>query len=649
MFEFVRKHTRLLQFVLVLLIFPSFVFFGIQGYSRFSDGHQASAARVAGRDISQAEWDAAHRNQVERMRRQMPAGVDASLFDNPQFKRQTLDALVREQVLFAAADKSRFTTSDERLLRAYQHDPEFAPFRNPDGSLNKAALEAALSAQGMTTEMSERRLRHDMATRQVLLGIEGSALAPPSVTAAALDAFFQQREVQVQTFEPKDYAAKVNPSDAEIEAYYKNPANAAQFEAPEQASIEYVVLDLDAIMKGISVPEEDLRKYYTENVSRYSTPEERRASHILIKADKSAPAAERDKAKAKAESLLAEAKKSPAAFAELAKRHSEDPGSAVNGGDLDYFGRGAMVKPFEDAAFALKPGQTSGVVESDFGYHIIMVTGARGGGTKSFEQVHAEIETEAKKQQAQKRYAEAAEQFTNTVYEQSDSLKPVVDKLKLQVRTSTVLRKPKPDSSGALANPKFLDALFSADALRNKRNTDAVEVGPNQLASGRVVQYTPARQRPLAEVKPQVREALVNEKAAELARKAGEARLAAGNQDSASALGGETLVLSRAQPRDLPREVLEAILKADATKLPGWIGVDQGAQGYTVARLTKVLSRDPVAADPVRAQEQYAKVWSAAESQAYYNALKTRFKVEVTAQPTTEPAPAEAPARPASR
>jgi peptidyl-prolyl cis-trans isomerase D len=453
----------------------------------------------------------------------------------------------------------------------------------------------------------------------------------------------------VQKFDPKDFASKVNPTDAEIEAYYKNPANAALFQSPEQASIEYVVLDIETIMKGISVPEEDLRKYYAENAARFSTPEERRASHILIKADKSASAADRAKAKAKAESLLAEARKSPAAFAELAKKHSEDPGSAVNGGDLDFFARGAMVKPFEDAAFSLKPGQTSGVVESDFGYHIIMVTGARGGGSKSFEEVRGEIEAEAKRQQAQKRYAEAAEQFTNTVYEQSDSLKPVIEKLKLPLRTATVQRKPAPDASGPLANAKFLDALFGADALRNKRNTDAIEVGASQMVSGRVVQYTPARQRPLAEVKAQVREALVNATAAELARKAGQARLAAGKEDSSSALTGQSLIVSRAQAHELPAEVIDAILKADATKLPAWIGVDLGAQGYTVARLTKVLARDPVAADPVRAQAQYAKAWAGAESHAYYNALKKRFKVEVMAPAKADEPAGQAPASAASR
>jgi peptidyl-prolyl cis-trans isomerase D len=411
MFDFIRRHIKFLQFVLVLLIFPSFVFFGIEGYSRFHEGGAAvPAAKVDGRTITQAEWDAAYHQQLERMRRQMP-NVDSSLLDTPQMKRATLDSLVRENVLLAAAHKLNLVTSDERLQRRFVADPQLAFLRKPDGSLNKDVL----AAQGMSSEQFAERLRQDYSVRQVTAGIDDTVLAPAGVAAAALDALFQQRQVQVQRFDTKDYAAKIEPTDAQLDAWYKDPAHAAQFQAPEQAQIQYAVLDLDSIVKGIKVPEEDLRKYYEENKARFTTPEERRASHILIKADKTAPPAERAKAKAKAESILAQLKKSPDSFAELAKKNSDDPGSADKGGDLDFFGRGAMVKPFEDAVLALKPGETSGIVETDFGYHIIKLTAVRGGAVKPYDAVRGEIEAEAKKQQAQKRFAEAAEQFSNTI------------------------------------------------------------------------------------------------------------------------------------------------------------------------------------------------------------------------------------------
>ena len=638
MFDFFRKHTRVLQFVLVLLIFPSFVFFGIQGYSRSTGGANTTVATVGGHNITQAEWDAAHRTQIDRVQRQMP-GVDIKLFDTPEMKSQSLEGLVRERVMLTAVDKLNLGTTDDRLQRQFATDPQLAFLRNPDGSANKEAL----AAQGMSSEMLAQRLRQDLAMRQVLAGLGNAAFAPAAAASAALDAMFQQREIQVQRFEPKDYMAKVTPSEADIEQFYKDPANAAQFQAPEQASVEYVVLDIESLKKGVTVSEDDLRKYYAENQKRFTAPEERRASHILIKADKSAPAADRAKAKAKAEELLAQIKSKAAVLADLARKNSDDPGSADKGGDLDFFARGAMVKPFEDAAFSLKPGDTSGVVESDFGYHIIQVTGARGGEVRSFDAVRAEIEDENKKQIAQTRFSDQAVAFSNLVEDQSDSLKPAADKFKLELRTAqAVKRVPSPDATGPLANPKFLEALFGTEVIKNKRNTLAVDIGSNQLVSGRVVQYAPAHQLPLAEVTAKVREKLVVTQAAVLARKEGEAKLAALQKTPDAALSGATLVVSRAQMRELPRPLVDAVLKAPAASLPSFTGVDLGDQGYALAKLSKVLGRDPVAADPLRAQGQYTQAWSDAESQAYYAALKSRFKAEIKAGstlPSAEAAP----------
>ncbi|HZE91972.1 MAG TPA: SurA N-terminal domain-containing protein [Rhizobacter sp.] len=642
MFDFFRKHTWVLRVILGFVV-VAFVGGGVyQGYGSFMNNSEATVAKVDGRKITRTEWEAAQREQVERVRRQMP-NVDPKLFDTPQLKRQVLDGLVRERVMLAAAEKAGFSTTEERLLRTYLTDPQFAPFRNPDGSVNKEALQAAVSAQGMTIDGFEQRMRQELALRQVLFGINGTVIAPATSTASALDAMFQQREVQLQRFNPQDYAGKVNVTAAEVETYYKNPAHAAEFQSPEQASIEYVVLDLDAIKKGVSVSEDELRKYYAENENRYTTPEERRASHILIKADKSAAPQERSQAKAKAESLLAELRKKPSAFAELARKNSQDPGSAGRGGDLDFFDRGAMVKPFEDAAYALKPGEISNVVESDFGYHIIQLTQVRGGEKRSFESVRAEIEDEVKKQLAQKRFADAAVEFTNSVYEQADSLKPAADKLKLEVHTAKgVQRTPVANAEGPLAAPKFLEALFGSDTLRNKRNTEAIETGPNQLVSGRVVQYVPAALLPLSEVTPRIKEKLAAVQAAALARKDGEARLSSLRQAPQTDLGSPAQTVSRIQARTLARPLIDAVLKAPTDTLPTFVGVDLGDQGYALLKVTKILGRDPAAADVTQAAAQYAQAWGTAEGQAYFAALKTRFKAAVTAPQAPPDAPAAA-------
>lgn len=637
MFDFFRKHMRVLQFALVVLIVPSFVFLGVQGYRGLGEGAKQSVAKVAGHSITQAEWDESHRQQVERVRRQNP-NIDPKLLDGPEARQQTLEVLIRQRVMLATADRLHLTTTDDRLQRLFATDPQFAPIRNPDGSINKDLL----AAQGLSSEMFASRLRQDLSVNQVMLGVSGTGFASAAAADQTLDAFFQQREVVLQRFDAANYASRVQPTDADIEAYYKDPVHAPQFQAPEQSSIEYVVLDLDAMGQQVSINEEDLSRYYTENAARYTTPEERRASHILIAADKSLPAAEREKAKARAEALLAELSKNPGSFAELAKKNSQDPGSAVKGGDLDFFGRGAMVKPFEDVAYSLKVGETSGIVETDFGYHIIRVTDKRGGDKRSFDSVRSEIETEVRRQLAQQKFSEAAADFTNLVYEQSDSLKPVIDKYKLTLKTAQgVTRLPAPGATGPLASQKFLDALFANDTLRNKRNTDAVETAANQLVSGRVVQYEAAHARPLAEVRDQVRARVVGVQTAALAHAEGKARLAALQQAPQTDMGIEPRRVSRLQTQELGKAITLAVLSADPKTLPAIVGIDLGPDGYAVAKVQKVIGRDPVVADAAQARSQYQQAWTDAEAQAYYSALKVRLKVQVDAKVAAKAAASE--------
>jgi peptidyl-prolyl cis-trans isomerase D len=632
MFDFVRQHSRLMLGLIVLLIVPSFVFFGIDGYSRMSEGGNATVAKVDGRAVTQAEWDLAHRRAVENMRQRTP-GVDAAVFDSAQARQESLDALVRERVLLAAANSDHLFPTDERLQRLFITDPQFAGLRNPDGSVRKELL----AAQGMSSEMFAQQLRTEYGMQQVLGGVTRSTVTPSAVAFAALDALLQQREVQVERFDAAAYRAKVAPTDAELAAWHKAHEN--EFRAPEQASIEWVLLDLDVLSKDLTLPEADLQRYYDENASRYTVAEERRARHILVKADKDAPAADRDKAKARAEALLVQARAKPADFAALAKANSEDEGSAAQGGDLDFFGRGAMVKPFEDAVYAMKPGEISPVIETDFGYHIIQFTEQRGGQKKALAEVRPEIEAELRKTLAQRKYAQAAEQFSNLVYEQADSLQPVIDKFKLEKRTATVQRGPAPGAAGPLASAKLLEAVFKADTLRNKRNTDAVEVGTSQLAAARVVNYQPERSLPLAEVKDQVLARVAAEQAAALARQDGEQRLAAVQAAKDSTLPVSATV-SRAQLQSLPRPVVDAALKADPAKLPATLGVDLGTEGYAVLRVVRVVPRDPAAGGGDAAlRQQFAQALSTAETQAYYEALKKRYKVRVSPPAAAASAP----------
>jgi peptidyl-prolyl cis-trans isomerase D len=316
----------------------------------------------------------------------------------------------------------------------------------------------------------------------------------------------------------------------------------------------------------------------------------------------------------------------------VAKKDSQDPGSAPQGGDLDFFVRGAMTKPFEDAVFAMKnKGDISGPVESEFGFHIIKLTDIKAPKQRSFEEMKPELEAELRKQQAQKKYAEAAETLSNSVYEQSDSLKPAADKLKLEVRTApAVTRAPQPGAAGPLTNARFLEALFAPDAVERKRNTEAVEFGPNQMVSGRIVQYSPARTRPYEEVKAQVREQVIAAKAAELARKEGEAKLAAWKPNPAAAELPAAVPVSRQDAGKQPKQVIEAALRADPAKLPALVGVDLGPEGYAVVKVNKLLPRDTVAPQQAKQEiAQYTRAWGTAEAMAYYEVLKERYKTQI--------------------
>ena len=627
MFDFIRKHTKITMGLLFLLIVPSFVLFGLDGYSQNQDKSPV-VAKVDGQEILQSEWDKAHISEVDKLKASMPS-LDAKLLDSPEAKYATLERLVRDRVLIAAVAKSKLNTSDQRLARELQSNPEIASLRRPDGTLDMERYKQLLGAQGMSPEMFEASVRTDLSTRQVLMGVMGSGFSANVAADTALNAYFEKRDIQIARFATADYAAKLVPTDADLEQFYA--ANAGLFQAPEQANIEYVLFDVETVKKGIVVAEADLKTYYEQNLQRLSGKEERRASHILIASPKGAPEADRQKAKTKAVELAALVKKAPDSFADVARKNSQDPGSAVAGGDLDFFARDAMVKPFSDAAFAMKKGDVSDVVESEFGYHVIKLTDIKTPKQRTFEEMKPELELEIKKQQAQKKFTETAESFTNSVYEQADSLKPTADRLKLEIKTVTgITRQPAPGASGALANAKFLNAIFAADTIEKKRNTEAVEIASNQLISGRVTQYTPARTRPLSEVKDIVRQRWLAQRGADEARKDGIAKLAAWRAAPATAVLSEPLTVSRDQPQKQPLQVVDAALRADAAALPALSGIDLGAQGYMIVKVIKVLPRE-ASLDAAAKQErtQYSQWWTSAESQAYYNGLKDRFKTEI--------------------
>lgn len=635
MFEFIRTHRRLMQFLLLLFIFPSFAFFGIEGYTRYSEGGN-EVAKVAGQPITQQEFDAAQREQMERFRQMFGGQFDPKMLDTPEAKQNILEGLIAQRVLATEAAHNQLSVSDQTLRQAILAIPGIT---GPDGKFNVERYRSLLAAQGLTPERYEAQLRRDLAVQQVGAAVESTAFAPRTVASRLSDLNDQEREVQELLFKASDYVGQVNVTDDMLKAYYDK--HGSQFEIPEQVNAEYVVLNGDAVAAQVSVTEADIKAYYDQNVKRFTEEEQRRASHILIKAGKDASAAEKAAAKEKAEKLLAQLRKNPGEFAKLAKEHSADPGSAERGGDLDFFGRDMMVKSFEDAAYAMKKGEISDVVESEFGYHIIQLTDINRGSAKTLDEVRPQITAEIRKQLAAKKFADMAEQFGNIVYEQSESLRPVAEKLNLKIETANgLMRTPNPAAApnAPFNQPKFLSALFSDEAVKNKRNTEAVEVAPNTLIAGRIVEYRPVSRRPFEEVKAVIRERVLQMEADALAEKAGEARMAALKSGAEAAGFAAPKTVSRTSPQGLNGAALRTVMMADASKLPAYVGVDLGQQGFGVYRINKVAQpANPDVARRQGEQRQIAEALGQQESFAYLEALKKKAKVEVRAPAVSRP------------
>jgi peptidyl-prolyl cis-trans isomerase D len=621
MFEFIRTHQRLMQFFLLIFLAPLFVVGGLQ-VGGFGESDTA-VAKVGGKIISQQELDYALREQ------------DPRTYDMPGIKQQVLDKLIAERALNVEATHDRsYPTAVDIQAFVLKNFPELG-----DPSLSKderaKRYNAIASAQGMTVDALEGKVARLLVFDRTAGAIQSTAFAPKSVSARLVDVIDQEREVQQILFKTADFTSQVKISDDMLKAYYNK--NLAQFQVPEQAKIEYVVLSVDNLAPQIAVSDADARAYYEQNRKRYVVEEQRRASHILIKVAKGATDAVKAEAKAKAEKLLAEARKTPGQFAKLAKENSEDEGSAERGGDLDFFSKGMMVKPFQDAVDKLKQGEISDVVQSDFGYHIIMLTAIKPAEVKSFDVVKADILTELRKQQAAKKYSEIRETFTNTVYEQADSLKPVVDKLadktKLKIETAAgVTRKPDPAIAPSVPynNQKILTALFSDDSIKNKHNTEAIEVSAGTLISARVVEYKAASQKPFEDVQAIVREAVTKIEARNLTQKAGEAKVAALKAKDDLSGFAEPQTISRTKQSGVNPSVLQTLMKADASKLPAFVGVESPGQGYSVYRINKI--GQPATPDPAHRtaiQQQLGNALAQQEMLAYIEALKQKAKTKI--------------------
>ncbi|TBR08427.1 MAG: peptidylprolyl isomerase [Rugosibacter sp.] len=623
MLDSVRNNKRIVQGFLVLITIP-FALWGVESYiqNSVSGDEVATVGKVK---ISQQEFVSALNQQQERLRVRSGGNFDSALFDTPQVRRQLLESLITRKLLTQQVRKAQLTVSDGALVNAIASIPEF----QENNQFSKSSYETALSSQGLNKELFEARMRQDLAVQQLVLPIAAASIPGVTPTGRWLSIKLEQRDVVEAQVPSADYINQVKLSTDAVKKYYAE--HAKEFELPEQVRAEFLVLSTNALLTQLSVSEEEVRARYTADINRYKETESRRASHILIAVAKNAPTAEVTSAKAKAEDLLAKLSKTPGSFAALAKEYSKDTQSADKGGDLGWFGRGLMTKPFEDAVFELKEGATSRAIRTDFGFHIIRVTGVKPEHVKSFDEVKLTIADELKRELGAKRYAEAAEPFGNLVYEQPDSLTPAAEKWKLPIQQTGWLSKsdklPFP-----LNNKKLADALFGEDAVKKKHNTEAVEVSPGTLVAARVLEYKSAALQDFAAVKEKIENELIHEAALKLAIKDGEDKLSRLMKGEAVDMKWSTSkTLSQSNAHDLPSQALQAIFKARADKLPAYVGLTSHNNGYVVYRITALKTARPSQEDSEshKLLERYDQSVTEEEVAAWMGTLREQFPVEI--------------------
>lgn len=627
MFEYVRNHQKLLQIVLGLVTVP-FAFWGIDSYVRGSSSTQVVAS-VGGQKIDQNEFDQAVRSQQDRMRGMFGKAYDPDKFDTPESRQALIDSLVDRRLIVTEAARGHLTVNNAELQDTILG---LAPFQE-GGKFSMPRYEAMARSQGMGKGQFDELIRSDLVLRQLTDTLETTAIPSKTVLTRWHAINEQEREVSQALFLPAQYLDQAKVTPEQSKAYYD--ANSKTFEAPQLVSAQYIVLSLDQFAADTPVSEDEIKAWYDAHLTQYATPEQRQASHILIAAPKDAPPADRAKARAKAEQLLAEVKAHPADFAAIAKKNSQDPGSAAKGGDLGMFSHGMMVKPFDDAAFSMKVGQISPVIETDFGYHVIKLDKIQPAGGKPLAEVHADIERELKKQKAQKKFADAADAFSNMVYEQADSLQPAADKYKLKIQSTPLFAKSDAATAApALNNPKLLNALFSDDAIKNKHNTEAVETAANTLVSARVVQSQPSRIKSFAEMSPVIELILRTKDASAIALKKAEATLAdlkkGGNPDIR---WNTPKVVSRGNPGGLQPADIDAIFKVDSAKLPGYAIAEGAENTQSVFRVSAV--RPPVVADTNKRKsldDQLSQTMTREDFAIYLAALRAKTSVKVNQQ-----------------
>ncbi len=562
-----------------LLIAGGFVFWNVD----FKFGGSTFAAKVNGDEISLDEFQRTLQQQEAQY--QQLYKVDLSDAMRRQIRRSVLDRLIEQQAMAQRVQSQGYRISDQRLIEAI-HTIE--PFQ-VDGKFDVDTYKRVLSYQGMTPTAFEALERQQLSMLELEQGISASSFLTPGELKRYVELSDQKRRFGYALFKAADFRDKVKVTDDEIASYYKE--HKPEFMTQEAAALQYVELTRGQVADTIKVTDEDLHKYYDEHKDQYSTPEERHVQHILITPKKGETDAQ---AKARAEAALKRVE-SGEDFAKVAKDVSEDPGTAQQGGDLGWIGRGILKGPFEDTLFAMKPGEVKGPVKTSFGYHIIKLDGIRGGKSQTFDEVKEKIAKEIRTQRADDAFYNESNKLADAAFDAYDNLDSVAKQFNVPLKT--VDRFPRSGDPAVFKNSApIVDAVFGSEPLQKGLDSQMLKLSDDDVVVVRVTDRFPSKEKPLEQVSDQIRETLVQQKAGSLAADAATAYVA-----------------------DLPKDLGRAFLGADAAEASdaaGGAAADQAADTGAQADSKDAAGKDAKPAADKQAKDKQAKAEQAKTAKA---------------------------------
>ncbi len=514
MLEFIRKRaTGWVAWGIVILISVPFALWGINQY--FTPVSDLSVAKVNGTEIELREFQQAVQNQRSRLRQMLGPELAASV-DEVLVRQQTLDRLIGEQLLLQAAAESGMRVGDAQLATEIQSQQIF----RSDGKFSPERYQNFLRQQGYSPGGFEQMMRQGLISGQVSNGLMSSAFVTDAELARMRSLQGQNRSFRTLEV-PVSRFMDVPVSDEAVARHYEE--NKARYVRPEQVSIEHLEISRPRIAAEIPVDEGELKRLYEARKANYSTPEQRKVSHILLSVASDADDAAVDEARNKLLDIRRQIE-SGASFEYLAKAHSEDPGTAQNGGDLGFISRDIMDPAFDAAAFSLEAGEVSAPVRSDFGLHLIKVSDIRGGQTRSFEEVRTQLKTEFQNEQADLVFSEQVERLATLTFEHPESLDIAAETLGLEIKTSPLFDR-NGAAEGIASSREVALAAFSEDVREGGNNSEILELDNGVVVSLRVNRHEPAAPLPLDAVRDQIVGELKLRSAREKAREIGRALL----------------------------------------------------------------------------------------------------------------------------